>query len=128
MRIDRICEYCHKDFIARKTISKTCSDRCAKMLYKQKQRQAKIESSNKETEAIRAKPIEELKAKEFLTVREVAKLLNSSRQMIYDLIKTGKVQAVNLKIKKTMISRASINLLFENKGLNQSEDNNTKED
>jgi len=98
------------------------------MLYKQKQRQAKIESSNKETEAIRAKPIEELKAKEFLTVREVAKLLNSSRQMIYDLIKTGKVQAVNLKIKKTMISRASINLLFENKGLNQSEDNNTKED
>jgi len=112
IRINRICQYCGKDFEARKTTSKTCSDYCAKMLYKQKQRLAKIEASNTETKVVKAKPLEAIKEKEFLTVRNVAKLLNCSRQTVYDIIKKGGIKAINLKVKKTIIKRSEIDKLF----------------
>lgn len=53
IRIQRICQCCGKEFTARTTTTKTCSDNCAKMLYKQKRRDAKIESSNSETQRIK---------------------------------------------------------------------------
>ena len=112
IRINKICQNCGTEFEAKKTTSRTCSDPCAKMLYKQKQRLAKIEPATIETAQIKAKPIEELKAKEFLTVREVAKLLNCSRQTVYDIINKGSLKAVNLKVKKTTIKRSEIDKLF----------------
>lgn len=112
IRVQRICQYCQKEFEARKTTTKTCSDTCAKMLYKQKQRAVKIDISNKETVTIKAKPIEDLKAKEFLSVKEVAKILGCSRQTIYTLINTGLLKGVNIKIKKTIIPRTEVDKLF----------------
>jgi excisionase family DNA binding protein len=112
IRIQRLCQQCGNEFTAKKTTSRTCSDRCAKALYKQKKREERIESSNIETKVLKAKPLEVLKAKEFLTVNDVAKLLNSSRQTIYALIKTGRIKAVNLKLKKTLIKRSEIDKLF----------------
>ncbi|MBB6271905.1 excisionase family DNA binding protein [Pedobacter cryoconitis] len=56
--------------------------------------------------------MEELKAKEFLLVKDAAALLNSSRQMIYNLINTGKLSATNIQKKKTLISRREIDKLI----------------
>jgi hypothetical protein len=55
MRIVKICEYCKNDFIAKKTSSKTCSDDCAKRLYKLNQRNKKIHQEELKTE-IKRKP------------------------------------------------------------------------
>lgn len=112
IRVNKICQYCGKEFEARKTVTKTCSDTCAKMLYKKKQRELKVQAVVAETQKVKAKPIEDLKAKEFLTVRDVAKLLNSSRQTVYDMINKGSLKAVNLKVKKTLIKRSEIDKLF----------------
>jgi excisionase family DNA binding protein len=112
IRVNKICQYCGKEFEARKTTSKTCSDHCAKMLYKQKLRTLRIEEATVETRLIKMKPIEDLKAKEFLTVREVAQLLNCSRQTVYDIINRGGLKAVNLKVKKTTVKRSEIDKLF----------------
>jgi len=112
IRVNKICRYCEKEFEARKTSSKTCSDSCAKMLYKARKRSVKIEGVVKETQAIKAKPIEALKAKAFLSVNDTAELLSCSRQTIYSLINTGKIKGVNIKIKKTLIARSEINKLF----------------
>lgn len=38
IRIVKVCEYCKKEFMARTTVTKCCSDPCAKGLYKLKQR------------------------------------------------------------------------------------------
>jgi len=112
IRVTKICQYCGKDFEARTTVTKCCSDLCAKMFYKQKQWALKVEAATTETKRIKAKPIEDLKAKEFLTVREVAKLLNSSRQTVYEMINKGSLKAVNLKVKKTTVKRSEIDKLF----------------
>jgi len=112
IRVNKICEYCGKDFEAKKTTSKTCSDYCAKMLYKAKQRTEKIEAAKTETKKIRNKPIEDLKEKEFLTVPDLAKLLNCSKRTAYYLIGKGNIKAVNIAKRKTLIKRSEIDKLF----------------
>lgn len=112
IRLTKICNYCGNDFEARKTTTKTCSDSCAKKLYKQKQKYTKLKAAVGETQRIKAHPMEDVKAKEFLSIRDVAKLLNCSRQMVYDLINSGGLKAINLKVKKTTVRRAEIDKLF----------------
>lgn len=112
IRVIRVCQFCEKEFEARTTVTKTCSDNCAKRLYKQKQKSAKVESSNAATQAIRLKPIDELKAKEFLTVKDAARLLNCSSRTTYYLIAKGNLKAVNISKRKTLIKRSDIDRLF----------------
>jgi excisionase family DNA binding protein len=112
IQVQRICQQCGKEFTARTTVTRYCSDTCAKLAYKARQRATKIEATNKETKSIKARPMEDLKAKEFLSVRDVSKLIGCSRQTVYDLIKSGRLKAVNIKVKKTVIQRADINNLF----------------
>lgn len=112
IRINRICQSCGNEFEARTTVTKTCSDSCAKRLYKQKAKAAKIERSDIETKAIKVQPLTELKAKEFLTVRDLSKLLNCSVRTTYYLIGNGNIKAVNIAKRKTLIKRSEIDKLF----------------
>jgi excisionase family DNA binding protein len=75
-------------------------------------RDGKIQASDTETLKISSKPLDNIKAKEFLTVRDVAILLNSSRQTVYTLISSGSIKAVNIAQRKTMIKRSEIDKLF----------------
>jgi excisionase family DNA binding protein len=51
-------------------------------------------------------------AKPFLTVKEVALLLNCSLRTTYRLINTGVINSVNLGERKTIIRRIDIDALF----------------
>jgi len=112
IQVQKVCEFCRKEFTARKTTTRTCSDYCAKRLYKQKRMNTKIESINENTQLIKTKPIEELKMKEFLTVKDAAQLLNCSIRTTYRLIKNGSIKGKNLSERKTLIKRSEIDKLF----------------
>lgn len=112
IKVQRICQHCGKEFTARTTVTQCCSDDCAKRAYKARQRAAKIQTSNIETLTMKTKPLEEIKAKEFLTVRDVAALLNSSLRTVYRLIEQGNINAVNISQRKTLIRRSNIDKLF----------------
>lgn len=112
IRLERICQYCGRQFIAKTTVTQYCGQNCSKLGYKQKKRNQRIENSNQAVAKIQSKPIDDIKAKEFLTVRDVAKLLNSSRQAVYDMIEKGKLKAVNLSERKTLIKRSEIDKIF----------------
>lgn len=113
IKIQRICKHCGNEFTARTTTTQYCGDPCSKRAYKARLRSSKIEESNKETQRIKTKPVEELKAKEFLSVREASKLIGCSRQTVYTLINTGRLKGVNIKVKKTIIQRSELDKLFE---------------
>jgi excisionase family DNA binding protein len=113
IQVQRICQHCNKAFTARTTVTKYCGDECAKRAYKARQRAGKIESSNKETMLIKTKPYDELKSKEFLTVRDMAKLFSCSIRTAYRLIEQGNIKAVNLSERKTLIKRSEIDKLFQ---------------
>lgn len=113
IHVQRVCQHCGMEFTARTTTTQYCTHLCNSAAYKQKVRAGKIEQSNQETQRIKNKPIEELKAKEFLTVREVATLLNCSVRSAYYYIESGTIKAVNLGQRITRIKRSEIDKLFE---------------
>jgi len=113
IEIQRICQHCSNEFTARTTVTQYCSDVCRKRAYKVRIRTVKIDVSNKETQRIKALPIEELKAKEFLTVRDIATLLNCSIRTVYYYIEIGNIKAVNLGQRITRVKRSEIDKLFE---------------
>lgn len=113
IQVQRICQHCGNEFTARTTTTLYCSHRCNSAAYKAKQRAGKVEQSNKETQRIKNQPIEELKAREFLTVTQVSKLIGCSRQNVYNLINTGKLKATNILLKKTIVKRSDLDKLFK---------------
>jgi excisionase family DNA binding protein len=112
IQIQRICHHCGTEFTARTTVTKYCSHRCGSSANKALKRAEKVQKSNTETKQIKTKPIEELKAKEFLTVTNVSKLIGCSRQNVYKLINTGKLKATNILKKKTIVRRCDLDKLF----------------
>ncbi len=113
IEVQKICQHCGKEFTARTTVTRFCSTRCAGVANKQKARAEKVEQCNKQTQQIKSQPIEELKAKEFLTVREVSFLLNCSVRSVYGYIENGTIKAVNLGQRITRVKRSQIDKLFE---------------
>jgi len=112
IQVQKICQYCGNEFTARTITTMYCSPRCNKAGYKAIKRAEKVDATNKETQLIKSKPTQELKAKEYLTVTQVSKLLECSRQNVYKLINSGKLKATNLLIKKTIIKRTDLDKLL----------------
>jgi excisionase family DNA binding protein len=113
IEIQRICEHCGNEFTAKTTTTKYCSGKCSKAAYKLKLRTEKIEKSNKETKIIKYKSIEEVKSKEFLSVKDVSLLLNCSIRSVYYSIANGEIKAINFGQRITRVKRSEIDKLFE---------------
>jgi excisionase family DNA binding protein len=113
IEVQKICQFCGKEFTAKTTVTKYCGGSCSKRAYKMKLKTSKIERCNNEVKQAKLKPIEEIKAKDFLTVRDAAQLLNCSIRTTYRLIEIGNIKAVNLSQRKTIIKRSDIDKLFE---------------
>ena len=112
IRVQRICQYCGEEFTARTTVTKHCSDNCAKRAYKVKIREGKVKQSNEATIIIKTKPIEELKAKPILKPKEAAQLLGCSVRTIYRLIDNNTIPAKNLGERLTRINASEIHKLL----------------
>ena len=113
IQVQRICQHCGKEFTARTTVTQYCSDKCSKRAYKARLRVLKIETSNKVTQRIKSQPIEELKAKAFLSIAETCKLIGISRRTVYRMIERGEL-ITGKAGKRTIIRRSDLEqLLFE---------------
>ena len=114
IRVVKICEMCGKEFIAKKTTSKTCSDNCAKRFYKLNKRNEKIGDAELQT-AIKKTPksfvteeeIRIIKLKELLTLMEAALLLNISPLTLRRWTLCGKMPASKIG-KKWVYKRKDI--------------------
>ena len=113
IKIQRICQHCGNEFTARTTTTLYCSHRCNSAAYKAKQRAGKVEQSNKETQRIKNQPIEQLKAKAFLSIADTCKLIGISRRTVYRMIERGEL-ITGKAGKRTLIRRFDLEqLLFE---------------
>ncbi|MCI1267904.1 MAG: helix-turn-helix domain-containing protein [Saprospiraceae bacterium] len=113
INVQRICQNCEKEFTAHTTVTRFCSNRCSSAGHKHKIKALKIEHSNKQTQQIKAQPIEELKAKAFLSIAETCKLIGISRRTVYRLIERGEL-ITGKAGKRTIIRRSDLErLLFK---------------
>jgi excisionase family DNA binding protein len=114
LRIVKLCAYCKQEFIARKTTTETCSDACAKRFYKVKQREKAVQRVEEETmvkrEAkafITEDEVKTIQAKEWLTLKEAALLLNISPLTLRRWTLAGRVKSKKVG-KKHMFERKSL--------------------
>lgn len=112
IRIQRICNYCKKEFTAKTTRTLYCSHKCNSADYKQKIKGVKITRSHDETRSFKTHDLDQIKAKEFLTARDVSILLNASIRTVYRLIDQGTIKAVKISARKTIVKRSDIDNLF----------------
>ncbi len=108
IKVERICEWCGKKFIAQTTVTRFCSKRCAEHSYKERLRQKKLAVSNQETAQTNFKRCD----KDYLTPTQAAELLGIGRMSIYRYIRNGKIKVVRFA-RKTLISKADIQAMFD---------------
>ncbi len=113
IKVQRICQYCGNEFTARTTVTKFCSHDCSRKAYKERNKTKNVNTSTKLNQIKSQRTIDEIKVQEFLTVKEVAVLLNCSVRTIYYYIETGAINAVNLGQRITRVKRSDIDKLFE---------------
>ena len=72
--VNRVCQWCGKEFVGRTTTTNYCSHRCSGLAYKERKRQAKLEKVQEEFERVKGCP-PELEKQEFLTPRQAARVI-----------------------------------------------------
>jgi excisionase family DNA binding protein len=107
IKVQRICNNCGNEFTAKTTTTLYCSRSCNSAAYKAKQRAVKIEQSDKETQRIRTQPIEQLKAKAFLSIADTCRLIGISRRTVYRMIERGELVKGKAG-KRTIIRRSDL--------------------
>lgn len=116
IRISKICEHCNKPFIARTTVTRYCSDNCAKKAYKLRKRNEKIAIKITEEKLPPPHCSTDLRnstsSKEVFTVLEASVYLGCSKHTIYRLIEDKRIAYSNLGIRKIRILKQSLVDLF----------------
>lgn len=112
LSIKKICEFCKNEFTARRIKTRYCSHQCNSRHYKVLKKQGEIEIIEKATK-LKLPSIEEVNKKDFLTVNEVAVILNMSKRTVYRLIQNNELNAYNFSVRKTLIRRKDIDYYFE---------------
>jgi len=114
LRIIKICAFCKQEFVARKTTTETCSDPCAKRLYKFRVREKAISRARAETMVKREgkafvteEQVKVIQAKEWLTLKDAAMLLNISPLTLRRWVLAGKVTSKKVG-KKHAFARAAL--------------------
>jgi len=113
IKLQRICEYCGNEFIAKTTVTRYCSHKCNQRHYKERKKSEKIELAKTKIVKQKFRSIEEVKIKEFLSVRDVSILLGCSLRSTYRLIGEGKLKSVNLSQRMIRVKRSEVNKLME---------------
>lgn len=112
IKIPKVCQFCGKDYIAKTTVTKYCSDNCAKRAYKQRKKEEKIR--NVKPVAVQRKEFNQtqLKDKEFLSIAETCELLGISRMTLNRLRQKEIIFAAKIG-GRVIIKRSEIEKLFK---------------
>ena len=112
MEVRKICQWCGKPFIAKKTTTCYCSHQCSNLGYKERVRERKRELK-KMQELLQPKQASE--GQDFFSFAQAAKLMGVTRQYVYKLVKENKLRASRISGKKSLIRRADIELMLKTK-------------
>jgi excisionase family DNA binding protein len=113
MFLAKICEFCNKDFIAKKTVTKFCGVVCARKAYKKKIRDKKIGEVEIKTDTQKQEKLVGLKNQKYLTIAEVAAILKISKRSAYLYVSQGRLPAVNFGVRCLRISSLELDSLFK---------------
>ena len=110
IKIKKVCEWCGQEFYAQKITTRFCCKRCNEHAYKAKLRRTQVAEAIHRTES---KSMDEMKGKEYLSIRETAVILGITVRATYNLIYRGQLKASKLSPRMTIIQKASIQEMLD---------------
>lgn len=122
----RVCNFCHKDFIAQKITTKFCSHRCASLVYKMKvrQEQQNMFNDNEAYKRLLYQIVDSLEKIE-LALNFRNKKEEFSEEELLTAYKFCELKNIHKRILRRMIEREEIKVVkhqnkifINNKGLN----------
>ena len=122
MEVKRICQWCGKPFMAKKTTTNYCSPQCSKRGYKHRMKERRMELREIQEMLELKRKLEEmlelkrkLESQEYFTFSQAARLMGVSRQYVYKLVKEDKLRASRLSSRMSLIRRSDIELMLKTK-------------
>lgn len=112
IRIEKVCQYCGTNFIAKTTVTRYCSHTCNKKAYKLEQRNLKISYAKQAIRSFEERQYQPINNPIYLTVKEASVILKCSAKMVYFLISSGRLKAINLSVRKTRIKLLDLALIY----------------
>ena len=112
MEVRKICQWCGKPFIAKKTTTCYCSHQCANLGYKERMRERRRQLKKMQD---LLQPKQAAEGQDFFSFAQTAKLMGVTRQYVYKLVKESKLRASRISAKKSIIRRADIELMLKTK-------------
>lgn len=109
IRMQKVCEYCNKEFTAKTTVTRFCSIICARKAYKARAREIKVNTA-KNVEFYKENKIDisKIAEKPFLSIKEACILLGISRMSLHRYIQQDIIPAKKMG-GRVIISREKIN-------------------
>lgn len=105
MEVKRICQWCGKPFMAKKTTTNYCSLQCSKRGYKHRMKERRMEMREfQEMMEVKNK----LESQEYFNFSQAARLMGVSRQYVYKLVQEDKLRASRLRSRMSLIRRTDI--------------------
>ncbi|MBP2833822.1 helix-turn-helix domain-containing protein [Aquimarina sp. U1-2] len=114
IRLKKTCQECGIEFIAKTTVTKNCSDTCAKKAYKRKQRQRKIQEAIELEKKVIPQQIKnpEINQKEVLSIKELCDFVGISKSTAYRLFEDDSIKTIKLR-SRVFITRKEIKRVFD---------------
>lgn len=106
LEIRRKCKICGKVFLVKKLNSQYCSAKCSKIAYKRK-----CDAEKKETR-LQKIASQVPKIREYISVKEAVAIFGVERDSVYRLVRSGKVNSVNLGKRLIRINRKDMEALL----------------
>ena len=94
IRIQKTCQHCKKVFTARTTVTRFCSDDCAKRNYKKRMREEKLQAAKADASEQAQEHLLSLAEattateKEFVDIRQLSLLVGLSERTLFRLIQS----------------------------------------
>lgn len=106
----KVCNFCGNEFVAQKSTTKYCSERCAKRGNKEENRQERL---RKESEAIKERNRQNLLAQENLSLTDAAVLLGISRPTLYKLLNDRGVELLRISKRTIRVKKSDLLNLYQ---------------
>ena len=109
LEIRRKCKICGKVFLVKKLDSQYCSGKCSKIAYKRKC------DAEKKEERLAKMASQVPNIIEYISVKEAVAIFGVERDSVYRLVRSGKVNSVNMGKRLIRINRKDLELLLSAK-------------
>ncbi len=123
IRIKKICQHCGDLFTAKTTVTKFCSDDCAKKAYKKRKKDEEIEKTQQQTrDELESQTLSSSKdntinvVKELVNVRELSVITSLSERTLFRLIKDKKFPKMKIGKRLVFNKNSVINYLDQKYG------------